>query len=233
MKKSLLASALLVGLGNAFVANSDTFTVTAGAIPDVAVGAHPTLGGTSNAFGAKIKLTPAALSTCEVIGATNAFETDIAVNLDDDVTDNTADAIGTPEAGYSLGDVFGTGCVGGGVGNGAGDYMLLVINGGIGNSVTIDIPDVVGTGFTWSPGRGTCVTTYGGTAAADTCANFAGTNQKTGVKMAELVGTELSTADIEDNSGTAKILLAGTLTFTGDPITGPVNETITVTVTYE
>jgi hypothetical protein len=241
MKKTLLASALIMGLGNAFHASSETFTVSAGAIPDVSVVQNSTLGtlaGTELSFGTSVKLTPTAGSTCTVLGASRTIESDLDVNLDGD--DGTNDfAITTQLALAASTDVFGqvtgNGCIADVSGTPTGSTMVFDIDGADTSSVTVSIPDVVGTGWTYSPGAESCVTKFDRGAGVDTCETFSGKNTVTGVLMAEAEGTEEATggSGLGGVEGRARLLLAGTLTFDGTDVSAPAGEVVTVTVTYE
>ncbi len=248
MKKTLLASALILGLGNAFHASSDVFPVSAGAVSDVDITQHPSLGDAEISFGNRIKLNPTANSKCILVGATNAFETDINVNLD--VSSDNNDEADKITAASALDDTAGpaahvpgdiasgsAGCLGDATtGDSSGSYMVLEVTGTPGTTVSVDIPNVTDTGWTYSASNQTCVVDYDGTAGADTCRSFAGVTSITGVGLSEASASEtVATTDFtENNEGQTHILLAGELTFDGTALTaGAVSETITVTVTYE
>lgn len=236
MKKTLLASALILGLGNAFHASSETFNITASAIPDVSLTANSALAiaDTELSFGTSVKLSPAAGSTCTITGAGEATEADLDYSTDGDAT-NTDIPSGATTGGLSVGDVQGTGCIADTAGDQSGSVMVIDIDGADTSTVSISIPDVVGTGWTYSPGAETCVSNFDRAATADDCATFTGTNLLTGIQMAADENTEtganLSTLGGID--GTARLLLAGTLTFDGTAVSAPAGEQVTVTVTYE
>lgn len=248
MKKTLLASALILGLGNAFHASSEVFPVTAGAVSDVDITQHGTLGDNEISFGNRIKLNPAANSTCTLVAVSNAFEDDILVNVDGDDTDNTADALtGTAvlndtagPAAHALGDIASgsTGCIGDTTtGGSSGSYMVLEVTGTAGTTVSVDIPNVTtGAGWTYSAGDQSCVVDFDGTAGAglDSCRDFDGVQSLAGVGLSIGAADIQSGNDLENNLGQTHIMLGGILTFDGSPITpGAVSETIVVTVSYE
>jgi hypothetical protein len=240
MKKTLLASALIAGLGNAFYASSDTFTVTASAIPDVSATTRTDLvGGTEVSFGTAINTNPGNGDTCTVVGASNAFEADIAVNLDQNASNNATAEINTNTPitdgtnPYLPGDITGDGCVADTAGDGNGSVMVFEFDGSATAAVTVSIPDVSGTGWTWSPGTETCVTDYDNATTTDTCTDFDGINSVS-TNLADAATTELdANADIENNEGKIKVLLGGTLTFDGTPLSGTISDTITISVTYD
>ncbi|MBU2917122.1 hypothetical protein KO505_03980 [Psychrosphaera sp. F3M07] len=250
MKKTLVASALILGLGNAFVASADTFTMTAGAVSDVTITQHATLGDASISFGDKIKLNPGNGDECILVGATNAFESELGINVDGDATNtnNAAtvitatgvinDTAGTPVA-HRPGDIASTstGCLGDDdSADSSGSYMVLEVDGVAGSTVSVDIPDVVGTGWTYKAGDQTCVVDFDGTAtaSADSCKDFDGVTSVTGVGLSIGTGDNENGADAEDNTGQTHILLAGILEFDGTAIpAGAVSDSIVVTVTYE
>jgi len=247
MKKTLLASALILGLGNAFHASSDILPVSADAVSDVTIGQHATLGGSSVSFGTEIKLNPNAGDVCTLIGASNAHEAELGINVDGDNGTNDATAKITATADisdganpYAPGDIDenSTGCLGDDLTGGAsGSVMVLEVTGVAGSTVSVDIPHVDGTGWQYRAGVQSCVVDFNGdnTASADVCRDFDGVTSRTGVGLANAVATEFENAtDIEVNTGQTHILLAGQLVFDGAAITaGAVSETITVTVTYE
>jgi hypothetical protein len=240
MKKSLLASALIIGLGNAFTASGETFTVTAGAIPDVAVTPNSTLAiaGTELSFGTSVKLQPSSGTTCYIVAATNLIESEIDINLDGAATDaeiNTATPIDDAAATeYEPGDIGGSGCIADSATDGSGSLMVFDIDGADTSTVSVSIPNVSGTGWTYSPGAQTCVTKFTRDTNADTCESFTGKNVVTAIKMAAADATEEGTPDaLGGVEGQARLILAGTLTFDGTPVTAPAGEVVTVTVTYE
>lgn len=248
MKKTLLASALILGLGNAFHASSDVFPVSAGAVSDVDITQHPSLGDAEISFGDRIKLNPTANSKCILVGATNAFEDEINVNLDvstddadeaDKVTSATSLTDGS-SAVHAPGDIAddSTGCLGDATtGGSSGAYMVLEVTGTPGTTVSVSIPNVdTGDGWEYVAGNQTCVVDYDGTVGADTCVPFTGITSVAGVGLSKASASEtVASADFtENNEGQTHILLAGELIFDGTALTaGAVSETITVTVTYE
>ncbi|MDU0112956.1 hypothetical protein RT723_08095 [Psychrosphaera aquimarina] len=244
MKKTLVASALILGLGNAFVASADTYTITAQAVSDVTITQHASLGDSSLSFGDKIKLNPNNNDTCILVAATNAFETDLLVNIDGNDTSDAADLVipaGTPltdgaAAAHVPGEIAddSTGCLGdAATGTTVGSHMVLEVDGVAGATVSVDIPDVVGTGWTYTAGDQTCVVDFDGTAAVDVCRDFDGVTSITGVGLSVGAG-DTGGSVLEDNTGQTHILLGGVLVFDGTPITaGAVSDSVVVTVTYE
>ncbi len=245
--KTLLASALVIGLGNAFHASGDILPVSADAVSDVTIAQHGSLGGSSVSFGNQIKLNPAAGDVCTLIGASNAHEAELGVNVDGDDGTNDATSKITATADisdganpYAPGDIDenSTGCLGDDLTGGAsGSVMVLEVTGVAGTTVSVDIPNISGTGWEYRAGVQSCVVDFNGdaTASADVCRDFDGITSRTGVGLANAVATEFENgADIEDNTGQTHILLAGQLVFDGTALTaGAVAENITVTITYE
>jgi hypothetical protein len=248
MKKTLLASALIAGLGNAFMASADTFNMAASAVSDVDITQHPTLGGAAISFGDKIKLNPNNLDTCILVAATNAFEDEIGVNVDGNDTLNSADEVvpaatilndadGDP---HPIGQIANdsTGCLGDAdiTDTASGTYMVLEVDGVAGTTVSVDIPDVVGTGWTYKAGNQTCVVDFDGTngAGLDSCRDFNNVTSLSGIGLSIGAGDIESGNDIETNTGQTHILLGGILEFDGTTIAaGSVSDSIVVTVTYE
>jgi hypothetical protein len=234
--KTLLASALILGLGNAFHASSESFDVTAGAIPDVTLTANSTLtiAATELSFGTSVKLTPTAGSTCTITGAGEATEADVDYSIDGDAT-NTDIVSGATTGGLSIGDIQGSGCIADTAGAQSGSVMVIDIDGADTSTVSVSIPDVVGTGWTYSPGAETCLSDFDRAATADTCTTFSGINTLTGIQMSAGENTETGAvlSTLGDIEGQARLLLAGTLTFDGTAVTAPAGEVVTVTITYE
>jgi hypothetical protein len=236
-KKTLLASALLLGLGNAFHASSDTYTVSAETVADVTVTTNTTLGATQLSFGTQVKVNPAANSTCIIKGASVILESelDVARDADADGTDVIV-SDGAAATAEVPGDIGGTGgCIADADGDASGSFMVFDIDAANSSTVSVSIPDVVGTGWTYSAGAESCVMKYNGGTAADFCDDFGGITQITGVRMqaadtAEFGGAVAGTDDLE---GTTRLLLAGTLTFDGTAVTAPAGEQVTVTIVYE
>jgi hypothetical protein len=233
--KTLLASALILGLGNAFNASSDTFTVTASTVADVdaQTTTTTTITATELSFGAQIKPNPTAGDTCYIVGASEATEADVGATIDGNNTE-TAIVSGATTGGYSIGDIRGTGCIEDTAGDQSGSVMLVSINAADSSTVSVSIPDVVGTGWTYSAGAESCVMKYNGGTAADTCETFDSTTSITGVRMQKAMTSEFpANAAATDIAGETRVLVAGTLTFDGTAVSAPAGEQVTITVTYE
>lgn len=234
MKKTLVASALILGLGNAFVTSADTYTVTASTVADVDVQAATTgtITGTELAFGDQIKVTPAANATCSLIGASEATEADVGATIDGNATE-TAIVSGAVTAGAGIGDLVGDGCIADATSDGS-SIMLFEIDAADSSTVSVEIPDVVGTGWTYKAGAESCVMKYNGGTAADFCDTFNNKTLITGVRMQGAQINEFgAAAAATDIAGKSRLLLAGTLEFDGTPVSAPAGEQVTITITYE
>jgi hypothetical protein len=214
-KKTLLASALMLGLGNAFMANSETFTITASAIADV--GVTPVSGYTSLSFGEGIKGEKVG-EVCTLAAASVVQDSLIRADLDNDGNDD----------GTNTWAVSGNACTAGGTLS----PVVLEIDGADTATVSVSIPDVVETGYTWIPGAESCVMKFTNNTSNDTCETFSGKNQVTGVTMAN---NDEVAAGTEYDTGTARMIIGGTISITGTGIANgsDVSTNILVQVTYE
>lgn len=233
LKKTLLASALLAGLSNAYIASADTFTVSAGTIADVSVTPSTATGtgiGTELSFGSGVKIQPAAGDTCSISAALTADDEAIGIETDG-TTAAVAILAGNSGAGITAGQSYGQGCL-----TTQGSFMLFDIDGVDSSTVQVSIPDVVGTGWTYSAGSETCVMDYNGGTTADSCSQFTGTSLVTGVNMADATDSNelpATTDTVGYTPGATTLILGGTLTFDGTALTAPAGDVVTVTVTYE
>ena len=245
MKKTLLASALILGLGNAFTASSETFNITAGAVPDVDVqfvGSNNSL-----SFGAGI-IGNKGGESCSMIGYSGIA--DALLLLDEAArgslgVDDAADVAG----GYA-GDEYGAlgggnACIADADGEASGTPVVIEIDGTDSSTVSVTVNDVTGAGYVWTPSAESCVVDFdrATTNVQDTCVSLAG-NTVTGVGMSltqvdgvnaantELPATAIGHAAI---SGKTRMVLAGTITLDAGGIAAgtTINESLTVTVVYE
>ena len=227
MKKTLLASTLIIGLGNAFTASSDTFKAKASAISDVTVA--PVSGFTSLSFGEGIKGEKIG-QTCTLAAATVVQDSQLLVDRNQDGND----------------DGTGTWAVSGGACDASTTNVsayMLEIDGADTATVSVTIQDVIKTGYTWSPGAETCVVKFTGTTANDSCDTFASSNTVTGVRMslahtgdAEYNNTANTSADEYPLIvGKTRMVIGGEIEITGSGITNGTDVTadVVVQVTYE
>lgn len=226
-KKTLLASALILGLGNAFSASGDVFTVSAGAVPDVT--AAPVTGYTELSFGQGI-IGNKVGDTCQMNGITGIADSELLFDADGD---------GASTAAVNFGQLSGDACVAG-----SGTPMVIEIDGSDTATVSVTVADVVGTGWTYTPTAESCVVKFDGTngAGLDSCASLA-TNTVTGVKMSatQTDGVAAGQAEIENGdlafaamSGKTRMVLAGSITINSEIAAGTVvSDNIIVQVTYE
>jgi hypothetical protein len=231
-KKTLLAGAVILGTGITFSASADLFTVSAEAVPDVAVA--PAVG-TQVSFGTG------------VIGNKNGFFCELGglTWVDDD--DLLLDVIGdnsNPNAGQlvTASPITGTACVTGSTG----EIIVLEIDGADASTVQVSVPDVTGTGWVYTPTAESCVVDFDRAtdSTQDTCVPLT-TNIVSGVGMsntqADGVNAGASNDELLDGAqgytavvGKTRMVLAGRLTLTADLGQGTVvSDNILVQVTYE
>jgi len=229
MKKTLLASALMIGLGNAFTASGDVFTVSAGAVPDVT--AAPVTGYTELSFGQGI-IGNKVGESCSMNGVTGMAESVLLYDINEDGNLNTANLFGL---------LSGNACVTGN--NEVGTPMVIEIDGSDSATVSITVADVTGTGWTYTPTAESCVVDFTGDAtnAGDACTSLAG-NTVTGIAMSATQvdgtggSTEVNAAQygFAAMTGKTRMVLAGSVTIDSEIAAGTVvNENIIVQVTYE
>jgi hypothetical protein len=232
-KKTLLAGALLFGACNAFNASAETFTVSGTGIPDV--DAAPVAGFTTLGFGATIKGGVIG-GTCKILGASTFSDVDMHHDLDMNGADDTLAPAGAIFGSIEQGTT--AGCATDTPGSASGAAMIIEISGITGSTVAISIPDVVGTGFTYTPSDESCYVQYDGTSAADLCTSLA-TGSATGVLLSANHATEVdgTATDYQttDMVNKLRMILAGEITIDAPGIAqgSTVSEDIVVTVTYE
>lgn len=233
--KTLLAGAFILSAGNTLTAGAETFTITASGIPDVV--AAPVAGFTTVGFGATIKGSQIN-GTCKIYGASTFSDVDMAHDLDQD--DSTT-LVQNPGAGEIFGSVnpgATSACNKDTAGQASGAAAIIEIDGVPNSTVSISIPDVVGTGWTYRPSDESCYVNYGGTTAADPCTSLA-SGSATGVAMAAAFATENVAATSTDYDttilGKVRMILAGELTIDAPGIAQgtPIADNIVVTVVYE
>lgn len=232
--KTLLAGAFILSAGNILTASAETFTITASGIPDVV--AAPVAGFTTVAFGATIKGSQIG-GSCKVSGASTFSDADMAHDLDQDGAADVLD----PGAGEVFGSVYpGTtgACNKDTAGQASGAAAIIEIDGVANSTVSISIPNVSGTGWTYTPSDESCYVNYGGTTAADPCTSLA-SGSATGVAMAAAYASETVSGTATDYdttiAGKVRMILGGELTIASPGIAQgtPVTENIVVTVVYE
>jgi hypothetical protein len=230
-KKTLLASAVIFGTGITLNASAALYTVSAEAVPDVAVA--PVVG-TQVSFGTG------------VIGNKNGFFCELGGLswVDDD--DLLLDVIGdnsNPNAGQLVTEsaITGAACVA----NSTGEIIVLEIDGADASTVQVSVPDVTGTGWVYTPTADSCVVDFDRAtdSTQDICQPLT-TNIVTGVGMSntQVDGAPgAATDEIPDTAqgfaaivGKTRMVLAGRLTLTADLGQGTVvSDNILVQVTYE
>jgi hypothetical protein len=236
-KKTLLAGAVIFGTGITLNASAETFTITASGIPDVV--AAPIAGFTTVAFGATIKGSQVG-GSCKISGASTFSDANMANDLNQDGNVDDLD----PGAGEVFGSVYpGTtgACNKDTAGEASGAAAIIEIDGVPSSTVSISIPDVVGTGWTYRPSDESCYVNYGGTDAADTCTSLV-SGSANAVAMSGNYSTEsdLGAAGTATDysaviEGKVRMILAGELTIDAPGIAQgtPIADNIVVTVIYE
>jgi hypothetical protein len=232
-KKTLLASAVLFGTGITLNASAEEFTITASGIPDVV--ADVVAGFATVDFGATLKGGQIG-GTCKIVGATAFSDSDMLHDLNQDGIDTTLASggifgsvvSGTPSACYT--DILGTK---------SGAAAIIEIDGIAGQTVSISIPDVVGTGYTYRPSDESCYVAYNNNNAVDPCTSLE-TGGATVVLMASTYVAENDATAIATNYGVAiegklRMILAGEITIDAPGMSQgtPVTDNVVVTIVYE
>ncbi|MFT6284386.1 MAG: hypothetical protein ACJAXM_000858 [Arenicella sp.] len=230
-KKTLLAGAVILGTGITFSASADLFTVSAEAVPDVAVA--PVVG-TQVSFGTGVIGNKNGFF-CELGGLSWVDDDDLLLDvIGDDSNPNTGQLV-TESA------ITGTACVAGSTG----EIIVIEIDGADSSTVAVSVPDVTGTGWVYTPTADSCVVDFdrGTTDTLDICQPLT-TNTVTGVGMS---ATQVDGVDATGSNelldgaqgytaivGKTRMVLAGRLTLTADLGQGTVvSDNILVQVTYE
>ena len=228
-KKSLLASALVLGIGNSFTASADLFTVTAGAVPDVAVsfvGTNNQVSFGSSVIGNKVG------ESCIMAGKTG---------MADSLLMWDADGGNDQDAAASFGYLTGNACINSTDAASAGKPAVIEIDAADASTVSVTVADVTGAGYTYTPTAESCVVDFDRTTAADSCVSLAG-NTVTGIGMSltqtdGAAGAALETASTWGYaaiSGKTRMVLAGSITLSSEIAAGSViADSIVVQVTYE
>lgn len=232
-KKTLLAGAVIFGIGITLNASAETFTVSAQGIPDVV--ADVVAGFTEISFGSGIKGSIIG-GSCLIRGATTFSDADMAHDLN---ADGNVDTLlsGTNLFGAVYPGATGA-CNADAAADASGAAAIIEIDGVANSTVSIDIPDVVGTGYTYRPSAESCYVNYGGTAADDPCTSLA-SGSATGVAMSAGYAAETDGSTPTDYDATilgkVRMILAGELTIDAPGIAQgtPVTDSVVVTIVYE
>jgi hypothetical protein len=229
-KKTLLASAVLFGTGITLNASAALFTVSAEAVPDVAVA--PVVG-TQVSFGTGVIGNKNGFF-CQLAGSSYLSEADLLLDIGGDATNaNSANLV-------TAATITGSACVA----NSTGEIIVLEIDGADASTVQVSVPDVTGTGWVYTPTAESCVVDFDRAtdSTQDLCVPLT-TNTVTGVGMSntQVDGVSTDTDEIPDSAtgyaaivGKTRMVLAGRLTLTADLGQGTVvSDNILVQVTYE
>jgi hypothetical protein len=230
-KKTLLASAVIFGTGITFNASADLFTVSAEAVPDVAVA---TAVGTQISFGTGV-IGNKNGSSCTLAGLTHVDEDDLLFDkLPIGANATTGNLV-------TASPITGAACVSGSTG----EILVIEIDGADASTVSVSVPDVTGTGWVYTPTADSCVVDFdrATTDTQDVCQPLT-TNTVTNIGMSNtqpdgVDGT--ATNELPDTAigyaamtGKTRMVLAGQLTLTADLGQGTVvSDNILVQVTYE
>ena len=230
MKKTLLASALILGLGNAFNASSDTMNVRVGTISDVS-SSTPVTTNTEVSFGTELKANAAVGTKCTMAGITGLAESKIQHDQDGDGNDTAASNEGV---------LSGTAClIGGGK---SGTPMIIEISGAAGALVSVSVPNVDDGVVRYTPTNESCIVDYSGDnpvgSKPDDCKPL-GSGILTGVGLwagSSDLDTD-TTADFNytaKQDGTTRMVLAGELEVLAALTAGNATTlNLDVVVTYE
>jgi len=230
-KKTLLASAVLFGTGITLNASAALFTVSAEAVPDVAVA--PVVG-TQVSFGTGV-IGNKNGESCTLLGLTWVDEDDLMLDVAGGLGSN-----GTDGQLVTASPISGNACVTGSTG----EIIVLEIDGADASTVQVSVPDVTGTGWVYTPTAESCVVDFDRAtdSTQDLCVPLT-TNTVTGVGMSntQVDGVSTDTDEIPDSAtgyaaivGKTRMVLAGSLTLTADLGQGTVvSDNILVQVTYE
>jgi len=228
--KTLLAGVFILSAGNTFTASADLFTVSAEAVPDVAVA--PVVG-TQISFGTGVIGNKVGQS-CALAGIAWVDEDDLLFDkLPIGANATTGNLV-------TAATITGNACVTGSTG----EIIVIEIDGADASTVTVSVPDVTGTGWTYTPTAESCVVDFDrGNDVQDVCQPLT-TNTVTGVGMSltQVNGAAAATVDeLPDTaigyaamSGLTRMVLAGQITLSSDLGQGTiVSDNILVQVTYE
>lgn len=231
-KKPLLASALVFGTGITFNASADLFTVTAEAIPDVAVSIAV---GTQISFGTGVIGNKTGF-TCALAGISHVDEDDLLFDPAGDLGNNANTGKLVTES-----PITGDACISGSTG----EILVIEIDGADASTVSVSVPDVTGAaGWVYTPTAQSCVVNFDRAtdSTQDVCQPL-GSNTVSGIGMSNTQADGITTAtdEIPDTavgysamSGKTRMVLAGELELTadlGDDFSE--SQSILVQVTYE
>lgn len=149
VRKTLIASALLLGGAGLANAASESFNVTVTTLPDLVLTQVQAL-----SFGTNVYIDAGGVCTMDA-------------DIPGDTATQTKRAVAVTATGF--GDLTGAGCVNG---VGAGTPGLYKIAGLQGQSVSISIGGVVGTDFSFTPAG--CIATYDDGVDGDLCTTYSG-----------------------------------------------------------
>ncbi|MFT6528851.1 MAG: hypothetical protein ACJAZB_000483 [Psychrosphaera sp.] len=234
-KKSLVAAALLMGMSNASMAATGTYTVTAGTIQDVIV---EQVTGNTFTFGTGIYTTTGGTCTMDASAPAEAL-----VKIDiDNLDDGPAAASGvnfTDETTFRAGTLASS-ATGGCIDKDEESYGLFVITGEPDSFVTLTVGSASATEFDFTPGNG-CVPFFDGTGSAATSGDVcAAVNADVPITNLRIPGAdEFSSAEatITEESGALYFTVGGTIEITngGVDLTGGQAYSVDfpITVLYE
>jgi hypothetical protein len=230
-KKTLLAGAVILGTGITFSASAALYTVSAEAVPDVAVAA---VVGTQVSFGTGV-IGNKNGSSCALSGIAWVDEDDMLFDKLPIGANATSGNLVTAAT------LTGAACVTGSTG----EIIVIEIDGADASTVSVSVPDVTGVeGWVYTPTAESCVVDFdrATTSVQDICQPLT-TNTVNGVGMSntQVDGASVAADEIPDTAigyaavvGKTRMVLAGSITLSADLGQGTiVSNNILVQVTYE
>lgn len=230
IKKSLLATALLLGISNASHAATGTYTVTAGTIQDVQI-AQAT--GNTFTFGTGMYTTTGGTCSMDASNVAEAF-----LNVDLDGADGDSGGGFANLAAFQALNLT-SGGTGGCIDKDEESYGLFVVTGEPDSFVTLTVSSASSTEFDFVPGNG-CVPFYDGNLGGDVCAALTANTPITNLRIpgaTESSAAEAAGVGVQSVSGELQFTVGGTVTVTngGTDLTGGTAYSVTfpITVLYE
>jgi hypothetical protein len=232
-KKTLLASAVLFGTGITLNASAALFTVSAEAVPDVAVA--PVVG-TQVSFGESV-IGNKSTGFCQLTGVSHISDADMLTDLGTLASDvNSANLFSNSPI------TTGTGLTQACLTDAVGEIIVLEIDGADAATVQVFVDDVTGTGWTYTPTAESCVVSFDRAQddTQDLCVPLT-TNLVTGVGMSTAQASNTGSDELAATAtayplmeGKTRMVLAGRITLNADLGQGTVvSDNIIVQVTYE